>query len=227
VETNVARAFEAVRSGDSATLSALLREDPRLARARNAEGVSIVLWARYLGQTALLGPLLSAGEPLDIFEASAFEGGAERVATLLRSAPELASAYSSDGFTPLHLAAYFGQDGAAHSLLQAGADPNAVSQNPMALRPLHSAAVSRSLAIVAALLEGGADPNVKQHGGWTPLHASAFNGDRAMTELLVARGAKPDALSDDGKTPRDIAVEKGHDTVTAWLRAHEAPAAAG
>jgi ankyrin repeat protein len=216
----IERAFAAIRTGDSAALAELLASDPRLAAARNAAGISVVLWACYHRQTPLVEMLLAVGEPLDIFEASAVSGGSERGVALLTADPSLIGAFSVDGFTPLHLSAYFGQEEMASVLLEHGADPNAVSRNSMALRPLHSAAVSRALGIVTNLLDRGADVNAKQHGGWTPLHAAAFNGDLAMTELLVVRGADPFTLSDDGKTPLDIATEKGHESVATWLREH-------
>jgi uncharacterized protein len=217
---DVERAFAAVRSGDSAAISELLTDDRHLAAARNAQGISILLWACYHKQAALVEMLRAVGEPLDIFEASALNGGAEPGSTLLRAERWLAAEFSPDGFTPLHLAAYFGQEEMAGILLKHGADPNAVSRNAMALRPLHSASVSRALGIVTLLLDGGADVSVKQQGGWTPLHAAAFNGDLAMTELLVARGADAVAMSDDGKSPLDIATEKGHEAVADWLRSH-------
>ena len=155
--------------------------------------------------------------PLDIFDASAIEGGTERVAKLLGEAAALAGTFSADGFTPLHLAAYFGREATASTLLERGADPDAVSRNPMSLRPLHSAAVSRSMGIVKMLVERGALVNASQHGGWTPLHAAAFNGDLPLAEYLVAHCALVSLKSDDGKTALDVAAEKGHGIVADWL----------
>jgi ankyrin repeat protein len=162
--------------------------------------------------------LMASAGPLDIFEASAVPGGAERVAALLDLDPALTGAVSADGFTPLHLASYFGSEAAARTLLERGADPDAVSRNPMALRPLHSAAASRSLAIVKLLVERGAEVNARQHGGWAPLHAAALNGDLAMVEYLVAHGADMNQKSDDGKATLDLALEKSHGPVVEWLR---------
>jgi uncharacterized protein len=214
----VDKAFEAVRSGDANGLAALLAGDRSLGAARNTSGISILLTACYHRRTDLVEMLLGSAQPLDIFEVSAVPGRAEHGAALLEEGPELANAFSADGFTPLHLAAYFGQEAMARILLDRGADPDAVSRNPMALRPLHSASVSRALGIVEALLDRGADVNAKQHGGWTPLHAAAFNGNLPMAEYLIARGADPRATSDDGKAPLAIAVEKGHEPVASWLR---------
>jgi ankyrin repeat protein len=216
--SDVEKAFEALRSGDTAGLAALLERDRTLAAARNASGVSILLSARYQRRSDLVKLLLAAAQPLDIFEAAAIPGGEGQGAALLENDPKLANAFSADGFTPLHLAAYFGQDAMARILLDRGANPDAVSRNPMALRPLHSASVSPAPAIVTMLLEYGAQVNAKQHGGWTPLHAAAFNGDLPMAKNLIAHGADPQAASDDGKTPLAVAVEKGHGPLASWLR---------
>jgi ankyrin repeat protein len=216
--SDLERVFDAVRTGDARVLSELIAESPSLAASKGQDGVSLLLTACYYRRPEIVEMILASAGPMDIFEASAVAGGTERVAALLEGAPSLAETYSADGFTPLHLASYFGREAAALALLNCGADPNAVSRNPMSLRPLHSAAVSRSLGIVKALVAHGALVNAVQHGGWTPLHAAAFNGDLPMAQFLVAHGADLSLKSDDGKTALDIAAEKGHGPVADWLR---------
>jgi ankyrin repeat protein len=216
--SEVEKAFEAVRTGNAEILAALLGANPALAGSRDKSGVSLLLSACYHRRAGVVESILAAAGPLDIFEASAVEGGTERGRELLESDPALAGAYSSDGFTPLHLAAYFGREAMAILLLDGGADPSAVSRNPMSLQPIHSAAVSRSLAIVKALLQQGADASARQQGGWTPLHAAAFNGDLPMAQVLVEHGAELALESDDGKTPLDLAQEKGQPVIAGWLR---------
>ena len=49
-----------------------------------------------------------------MFEAATF-GDLDRLTELLAEDPELVDAISGDGFTPLHLAAFFGQSDAAGS----------------------------------------------------------------------------------------------------------------
>jgi uncharacterized protein len=217
VASDIDQAVEAVRSGDVNLLSDLIAKNPSVASARGDNGVSLLLTACYHRRPEMVQMLLAWAGPLDIFEASAAEGGAERAAALLEEAPALAGAVSADGFTPLHLASYFGREATARTLLERGADPDAVSRNPMALRPLHSAAASRSLGIVKLLVERKADVNARQHGGFTPLHAAAFNGDRAMAEYLVAHGADWALKSDDGKSALEISLEKGHGPFAEWL----------
>ena len=143
------------------------------------------------------------GRELDVFEAAAL-GRTDRVGELLRTHPELARAYARDGFTALHLAAFFGAPGAARALLDYRADADAVARNPMRVTPLHSAAAAAERDIVRMLLDAGADPNARQEGGFTPIHAAAQNGDYELYELLRSRGADEGAALDDGRTVADL-----------------------
>jgi ankyrin repeat protein len=221
--SDIEKAFGAVRSGDVGLLEGLLAANPSLAASRGENGVSLTLTACYFRRGEMVDFLIARVGSLDIFEASAVERATARVAALLDEDSSLTGAFSTDGFTPLHLACYFGRADTARVLLERAADPNVVSRNPMSLRPLHSASVSRSMHIVTLLVDRGADVNARQHGGWTALHAAAFNGDLPMAEYLVAHGADASVKSDDGKTPLDAAAEKGHASVVDWLASQETP----
>jgi uncharacterized protein len=124
-----------------------------------------------------------------------------------------------NGFTPLHFAAFFGQEVIAVQLLQHGADPAAQAKNPMKVMPLHSAAAAHNLAIVRTLLEHGAPPNARQEHGWTAIHEAAQNGDQAMVELLLKCGADRSPANDDGTTPLDLATKNGHTEIAKLLAA--------
>jgi ankyrin repeat protein len=211
-------AFGAVKSGDGKRLAELLTEDPTLAIARDENGVSLRLQACYHRRADMLAMLRDAGPPLDIFEAAALPDAEVRGEELLRDDPDLARAWSSDGFTPLHLASFFGRAKMAAILLDRGAEPNAVSLNPMAVQPLHSGAAAHDTAIIRMLLDHGADVNARQAGGWTALHAAAMFGDAPLAELLLSSGAMADLPNDQGKTALDLAVEKGHTQVAELLQ---------
>jgi ankyrin repeat protein len=161
--------------------------------------------------------LLAADPDLDIFEASAL-GYADRLAEHLDTDPAAARAWSADGFTPLHLAAFFGKAEVARRLLDAGADVNAVSQNAMRVEPLHSAAAGRHHEVCRALLIAGADVNAVQRDDYTPLHAAAQHGDDELVELFLSAGADPAARIADGSTPADLADTAGHPDVARRLR---------
>jgi uncharacterized protein len=133
---------------------------------------------------------LAAGRELDIFDAAAL-GDADRVRALLDKDSALAQAWSDDGFTALHLAAFLGGQAATHVLVEGGADVNAVARNEMKVQPLHSAAASGSSETCELLLLAGADPNGRQHGGWTPLDEALITKNERLERLLRERGGQP------------------------------------
>jgi ankyrin repeat protein len=206
----------AVQSGDASAVSRLLRDDPALASARDANGISAVMHAFYSGQREIAELLIAAKPELDIFEATA-AGVIDKLSEILNRDSEAAKQWSADGFTALHFAAFFNRPAIARELIRCGADIEAVAKNTMKVTALHSAAAAHGGEIVRLLLERGANPNVRQQGGWTPLHAAAQNGDAEMVRDLIEHHADPKARNDDGKTPADFAAEKGHVDIAAML----------
>jgi uncharacterized protein len=203
--------FELIDAADEDMLRDELERDPDLAGTRNADGLSPVLYALYNGKSELVEPLLDANPPLDVFDAAAV-GRTRGLEELLDGEPGLVTSWSKDGFTPLHLAAFFGEEEAVKILLERGADVNVVSRNPnIVVTPLHSAAAGSHPGIVKLLLEAGADVNAAQDRGFTPLHSAANNDDRESAEALLAAGADPRLTTDDGKTAADIAGEATSD----------------
>ena len=89
-------------------------------------GLSAVLLAVYYGQPLIANLLIERHPDLDIFEASA-TGRLERVRNILDKQPDLISAYSNDGWTALHLAAFFKQP-QARPCKKLSPDLNAISR---------------------------------------------------------------------------------------------------
>jgi len=210
------RVFALIEAGDAGALRALLEDDPSAAGARRPDGMSAVLWARYRDEHQALAVLLSFVPPLDVFEAAAV-GRADALRAALERDPELTVAYSSDGFTALGLASFFGHRAAVELLLASGARVNDASRNPMRVAPLHSALAGTDTRIAELLLAAGADVNAVQADGYTPLHEAAQNGDQHMAERLVAAGANMHARLDDGSTPAESARKAGHGALASWL----------
>jgi ankyrin repeat protein len=151
--------------------------------------VSAALQALYRGERAE-GERLLPAEP-DVFEAAAF-GLNERLREILERNPEAANARAADDFSPLHLAAFFGQAEAVGILLGVRADGDAEATNSFltGVRPLHSAAAGGHLDCCRQLIAAGVDVNAKQGGGSTALDAARQNGDAALEADLLAAGAE-------------------------------------
>jgi uncharacterized protein len=208
----------AIDADDAAAVERLLAAEPDLASGSGEDGVSAILRALYRRREGALAALVRAAPALDIFEAAAL-GETARVGEIVAGDPAAVSARSSDGFTALHLAAFFDRGPAADLLIAKGAEVNAPAENPSRVRPLGSAAAGRSSAVVGALLAAGADPNARQAGGFVPLHSAAQGGDLPSLELLLSHGADRDAKADDGRTPLDLAVAAGRGEAAELLRA--------
>src|SRR5689334_21914264 len=121
--------------------------------------------------------------------AAAQEGDVARLQHLLAQDASAINDLGPGGWTPLHLAVYFGHREAAALLLEHGADVAAWSENESRNQPLHAATAGSPKegipAIAALLIEHGADVNTRQHGGWTPLHAAADDGPLDLITLLL------------------------------------------
>ncbi|HZU28132.1 MAG TPA: ankyrin repeat domain-containing protein [Bryobacteraceae bacterium] len=208
--------FDAIRAGDLGAVQTFVEEDPSKASARDDNGVSAYMIARYNRQNAIADWLLGRGIETDIFEATV-AGDRARVEQLLDSDRSLVRALTRDGWTPLHLAAFFGQKEVAEALIAHGADVNARSVNAMRNMPLHAAAAGRSNEVVGVLLAHGADVNARQQGGWTALHAAAQSGDAAMATALLDAGAEVNARADNSQNPMDLAMTGGHQNVAEIL----------
>ena len=213
--TETEELFTAIGAGDSAKVDALLDGDSALASARNHQGLSAVLAALYCRQEDILTAFLDRHPPLDLFEAAAL-GLHELLTEFLDSGDDI-SAWSTDGFSPLHLAAFFGRTATVRMLLERGAPVDRPSRNGMKVTPLHSAAAGHHAGIGALLLAAGADANARQSGGFVPLHAAAQNGDLPLVRALLDHGADRSARDDDGRTPAALAEEKGYAEVVELL----------
>jgi ankyrin repeat protein len=209
--------FDVVRAGDVSRLKAMLATNPGLANARNERGHSPVLIAQYHRRADAVAALLAAGPELDIFDAASV-GRTERVAELLDKDPSLINAYSSDGFYPLGLAAFFAHPDTVRLLLARGADVAQVARNPMKVQPLHAAAAGRSFEAVKLLVDAGAPVNGKQEKGWTPLHEAVRQDNVEMARYLLGHGADPKLQNDEGTSAIGLAAKEDRHAMLKLLK---------
>jgi uncharacterized protein len=209
--------FDVVRAGDTVRLQALLAAEPALVNMRNERGHSPVLIAQYHHKHDAVAVLLAAHPDLDLFDAASV-GATPRVAALLDRDPAQVNAYSSDGFYPLGLAAFFGHPETVRLLLARGADVAQAARNPMRVQPLHAAVGGRSLDVLKQLVDAKAPVNEKQDKGFTPLHGAVHHGDVEMTRYLLAHGADPLIQNDDGKSAIGLAAEAGNTAILKLLK---------
>jgi uncharacterized protein len=150
--------------------------------------VSEVRQALYRGDRDAAHALLADGAAVNVFDAAAL-GDVAFLRALLTDDPALAHAWSADGFTALHFAAFLGGADAVRVLIDAGSDVRAVARNDMQVQPLHSAAALGDVEACRLLLEAGADPNAAQQRGYVPLDEAVLTKNDRLADLLRAHGA--------------------------------------
>ncbi|KEO82419.1 ankyrin repeat domain-containing protein [Tumebacillus flagellatus] len=215
--------LDAVKTRDIKRVQELLAADSSLANAPSEREDSPVLMSVYYGAKDITTLLLSRGAELTMYEASA-TGNTQRVRELVEADPTAINNLSHDGWTALHLAAFFGHRETAEVLLANGADHRIFSTNEMGNQPLHAAVAGRRTDVARLLIESGAELNTPSEPGWTPLHLAAQNGDLEIIEMLLARGVELNAKNNQDKTPLAYALEEGHTAVADLLKSKGAVA---
>lgn len=217
-DTRAQELIEAVKRGDEERVRAIVSMQPELADTL-AGDISITLLAIYHGHRSIARALVDQGASVDIFTAAAL-GNADRLAMLIASDRASVNSWSTDGWTPLALASFFGQREAARLLIAAGADLHAVGRNETANTPLHAAVAGKRQELIELLIERGADINAQDGGGWTPLNLAAQEGPLATLEFLLAHGADPTIPNNDDRIPLATAEHAGRTAEAEALRRH-------
>lgn len=178
----------AFESDDLERIRSLVEEDPDVLTVKAPGGVPLPLAALYHGREDHADLLLELGVRLDVHTAAAL-GREEELTAMLDRRRASVRDRSPDGWTPLHLASYFGRLEAATALIDRGADVRARSENPMQNTPLHAAAAGGRMALVMLLVDRGADVNAEA-AGVAPLDIACGRRDDEMVRYLVDRGAR-------------------------------------
>ncbi len=247
---------------DEARAVALDREDARLAVARWYEFADWRRLAEHVAAVGQPGPVARFERAVE----AVIDGDITTLNALLREDPELVRARSTrvNNFDPpmhratlLHYLAANGVEGyrqrspanaveVARVLLDAGADPNALSSAYGGQCTILSLLVSSTppaeagvqVPLVEALVEGGASVEPAGKGDWTsPLSTALVFGFHATANTLVRLGAKvsnvadaaglgrlddvkrllPSASAADRHRALALAAQLGHAEIVTWL----------
>ncbi|XP_051993153.1 LOW QUALITY PROTEIN: ankyrin-2-like [Xyrauchen texanus] len=128
---------------------------------------------------------------------------------------------TESGFTPLHIAAHYGNVNVATLLLNRGAAVDFTARN--GITPLHVASKRGNTNMIALLLDRGAQIDAKTRDGLTPLHCAARSGHDKAVEILLERGAPILARTKNGLSPLHMSAQGDHVECVKHLLQHKAP----
>uniref|UniRef100_A0A8D0HMM1 BCL3 transcription coactivator n=1 Tax=Sphenodon punctatus TaxID=8508 RepID=A0A8D0HMM1_SPHPU len=123
------------------------------------------------------------------------------------STPLELEARNYEGLTPLHVAVSTSNHATVLSLLEHGADIDAVDIKS-GRSPLLHTVENNNLAMVELLLQRGASVNAQSYGGNTALHAASGRGLLEAVRLLVRSGADGALKNYHNDTPLMVAKNK-------------------
>ncbi|XP_055358620.1 ankyrin-3 isoform X48 [Betta splendens] len=128
---------------------------------------------------------------------------------------------TESGFTPLHIAAHYGNINVATLLLNRGAAVDFMARND--ITPLHVASKRGNSTMVKLLLDRGAKIDAKTKDGLTPLHCGARSGHEKVVEILLDRGAPILSKTKNGLSPLHMATQGDHLNCVQLLLQHDLP----
>ncbi|XP_063817863.1 ankyrin-3 isoform X23 [Pseudophryne corroboree] len=128
---------------------------------------------------------------------------------------------TESGFTPLHIAAHYGNINVATLLISRGAAVDFTARND--ITPLHVASKRGNGNMVKLLLDRGSKIDAKTRDGLTPLHCGARSGHEQVVEMLLDRGAPILSKTKNGLSPLHMATQGDHLNCVQLLLLHNVP----
>ncbi|XP_071236040.1 ankyrin-3-like isoform X3 [Salvelinus alpinus] len=128
---------------------------------------------------------------------------------------------TESGFTPLHIAAHYGNINVATLLLNRGGAVDFMARND--ITPLHVASKRGNSNMVKLLLDRGSKIDAKTKDGLTPLHCGARSGHEQVVEILLDRGAPILSKTKNGLSPLHMATQGDHINCVQLLLQNDVP----
>jgi ankyrin repeat protein len=149
----VSTIFELIDAGDVQGVRTLIADDPAAAGEHDEQGLTALMRAAYRGGE-VFEAVRAANPPLEPFD---------RIIVGESEGLPPPDAWTPDGFTPLHIAAFAHNVDAARALLEAGADPNVIATASFArVTPLGTCKFAGADDVAELLLAHGADPEITE-----------------------------------------------------------------
>ena len=118
---------------------------------------------------------------------------------------------SSDGATPLMIAAYHGRLDAFSVLIKRKSDPSLKNNNGWTL--LHYSAQGGNEVIIEKLLSLGLDIDSRSSDGATPLMIAAYHGRLDAFSVLIKRKSDPSLTDNNGWTLLHYSAQGGNEVI--------------
>ncbi len=161
----------------------------------------------------MLGPICLA-QSKTIFDV-ARTGTQEEAKALLKTDPKLVNSVNADGYTALILACYRANNAVAKSLVDAGAEVDAMSGMGTALM---ASVVKGNQEMVVYLLQKKANPNKSDANGTTALLYAVMFKKYDIASILIKSGANPEHKDNRGQSAIDYAIVANDDKLIEILK---------
>jgi ankyrin repeat protein len=153
-------------------------------------------------------------EKLDVFDI-ARKGTIVQAEEIFKTDPKIFNSVNKDGFSPLILACYRGNNEVAKFIIEVGSDINGTSSMGT---PLMAAVVKGNSEIVKLLLEKKTDVNIADANGTTALIYATMFRNYDIAGLLIKANANPDFKDNRGNSATDYAILADNDRLIEILK---------
>jgi ankyrin repeat protein len=219
---NSAALAEAAKSGDIATIRALLDKHADV-NAPASDGTTALAWAAYRNDLDAAALLIRAGANVNAANElgaaplylACQNGNFAMVEALVKARADVNAALPS-GETVLMTASRTGNHDSVTLLLGHDAQVNA-KESRRGQTALMWAVAEGHRDIVSLLVDHGADVNAHSKTGFTPLMFAAQDGDSETAKLLLAAGSKINEIAPEDGSALVVAAMSGHSEFAEFL----------
>jgi ankyrin repeat protein len=141
-------------------------------------------------------------------------GSLAELKILVKQNPDIINRKNKEGYTPLTLSCYSGNNEVAKYLIENVKNINAKSGYGT---PLMAAVVKNNTELTTLLIKKGVYINATDPNGTTALHYAVMFGLEEITKLLVTAKAKIDLKDNRGNSAIDYAKIKGNSNIIQLL----------